>query len=360
LPLCGKESIIRRDVIASAGTRACLVLSVLLAGAPLTEQRVDDRRWGLDRIDGTRDGIYHYLATGAGVSIYIVGTGVRRDHDDFKADERGHSRVTYVGDFCTGTRRSGSTEVDPGDGWDGHETHVASYAAGTLSGVAKNARIYSLRTTWQTPEGAAANGGAHCANGSSVADAINWITVNGLRPAVVNYSGGRGGAAVQDAILRSIGAGFVFTLSGNTGGLVSGNWGDQVPTKALVVGGTSSDDRALNDSSSGASHYGPLLAVYAPAKGLAGAGKANHADYTIPEEQGPPYAGDSFAAPFVAGAAALYLEQHPAASPCEVRQAIIDSADNGTPHVVQRPSGEEAPDRLLHLPVVLTSKPVCR
>jgi subtilisin family serine protease len=338
---------------------ACLVLFVLLRTAP-GSQPVDSRRWGLDRIDGATDGVYHYLATGAGVGIYIVGTGVRRDHDDFKTDSTsGHSRVTYIGDFCTGARRAGSQEVDPGDGWDGHDTHVASYAAGTLSGVAKRARIYSLRTTWQTPDGVAANGGDHCVNGSAVADAVNWITANGHRPAVVNYSGGSGDTATREAILKSTDAGFVYTLSGNTGGLVSLHWGDQVPARTLVVGGTDSDDRALNDSTSTATHYGPLLAVYAPAKGLTGAGKANPHTYTIPEEQGPPYAGDSFAAPFVAGVAALYLELHPTASPCEVRQAIIDSADNATPHVVRQPSGEQAPNRLLHVPVVLTSKPVC-
>jgi subtilisin family serine protease len=338
---------------------ACLALFVLL-GPASGAQPVDSRRWGLDRIDGATDGIYHYPATGAGVGIYIVGTGVRHDHDDFKTDKQGPFRVTYIGDFCTGTRRTSSLEVDPGDGWDGHDTHVASYAAGTLSGVAKRARIYSLRTTWQTPEGAAVNGGDHCMNGSAVADAINWITVNGRRPAVVNYSGGSGDAAVREAILKSIDAGFGFTLSGNTGGLVSLHWGDQVPAKALVVGGTDSDDRALNDSTTSSAHYGPLLAVYAPAKGLSGAGKANPRAYTIPEEQGPPYAGDSFAAPFVAGAAALYLELHPAASPCEVRQAIIDSADSATPHVVRQPSGEQAPNRMLHVPVVWSSKPVCR
>ena len=347
-------------MIASArSASASLALFVLLRTAS-GAQLVDARRWGLDRIDGTTDGIYHYSATGAGVSIYIVGTGLRHDHDDFKTDKQGPSRVTYIGDFCTGTRRTGSQEVDPADGWDGHETHVASYAAGTLSGVAKRARIYALRTTWQTADGAASNGGDHCTNGSAVADAINWITVNGHRPAVVNYSGGSGDAAAREAILRSIDAGFGFTLSGNTGGLVSLHWGDQIPARALVVGGTDSEDRALNDSPDSANHYGPLLGVYAPAKGLSGAGKANPRAYTIPEEQGPPYAGDSFAAPFVAGAAALYLESHPAASPCEVRQAIIDSANYAAPNVVRQPAGEQAPNRLLHLPVVLTGKPVCR
>src|ERR1700724_1562141 len=104
----------------------CLVLSVLLRTAS-GAQLVDSRHWGLDRIDGATDGIYHYLATGAGVSIYIVGTGVRHDHDDFKSANLGHSRVPSVGDFCPVPGRAGSQEVDPGDGWDGHDTHVASF-----------------------------------------------------------------------------------------------------------------------------------------------------------------------------------------------------------------------------------------
>jgi subtilisin family serine protease len=35
------------------------------------------------------------------------------------------------------------------------------------------------------------------------------------------------------------------------------------------------------------------------------------------------------AAPHVAGAAALYLESHPAASPAEVAQALVANATNG-------------------------------
>jgi subtilisin family serine protease len=347
---------------------ACLGLMVLL-GAAWVQVTTDQGLWGLDRIDQRLglDQRYNYLATGAGVNIFIVGTGVYRDHDDFKDDSMPPlSRVTYVGDFCDpnlnlmGVARVGQPdmeEVDPGDGWDGHETHVASYAAGKFSGVAKHAHIYSLRTTWDTTRDSARdnnNGGAACADGSARVAAFNWIARRPeLRPAVVNYSGGGGPTNVQDAIYN-----LVVTLSGNTGGLVTTNWGSDVPDKALVVGGTcmwasstvrpvcGGADYALNSSTRDSDHYGSSLALYAPAEGLKGASKSAHDRYDIPEDFAR-YAGDSFAAPFVAGAAALYLESHRTASWTEVRQAIINSA---TSNVVRQPGGETAPNRLLHLP----------
>ncbi len=307
------------------------VAGILLANQRLgaTTQTIESTgNWGLDRIDQrmpSLDGQFHYDATGAGVNIYVVGTGVRTSHEDFGG------RAIHVGDFCTGQRRTGTAEVDPADGYYGHETHVASYAAGARSGVAKGATIYSLRTTWNGTADMARNGGSACGRSSqngAVAAAIGWVAANGRRPGVVNYSGGGGNSDVQRAILRAIAAGFVVTLSGNTGGLVTDHWGPDVPKEALVVGATDRSDHALNTGDD----YGPLLALYAPGAGLVGAASTSDTAYVIPETDpsSAPRGGDSFAAPFVAGVAATYLETHQTATPTAVRQALLRDATRGT------------------------------
>jgi subtilisin family serine protease len=301
--------------------------------------------WALDRIDQTGrslDGAYRYRERGIGVAIYVIDTGVRQTHVDF-LDDHGSSRVTYVGDFCTGRARTASAQVDKADGFDGHGTHVASYAAGRRSGVAKAASVYSLRASWHGRRDDAdylVHGGPACGddgnrhtNDEAVRLAVLWIIGHGLKPAVVNISFGGGSERTQAAILEAMHAGFVFTLSGGSGGAVQSHWGNAVPITALVVGGTDRADRPLGTG------YGPLLALYAPAQGLMGAGKGSDTDFSVPEQDGCSRncrGGDSFAAPLVAGAAALFLETHPSASPAEVKTAIVQGStagvvDTGTP-----------------------------
>ena len=74
---------------------------------------------------------------GTGVDIYILDTGINYEHDDFK-DKHGKSRAKY----------GGYEAVRPFKrGWDcaGHGSHCAGIAAGLMSGVAKNANLYSIR-----------------------------------------------------------------------------------------------------------------------------------------------------------------------------------------------------------------------
>jgi len=75
------------------------------------------------------DSKYFYLNDGEGVNIFIVDTGIYLDHYDY------YGRATVMGDvFGEG-------------GYDchGHGTSAASLAAGTYSGVAKQANIIAYR-----------------------------------------------------------------------------------------------------------------------------------------------------------------------------------------------------------------------
>lgn len=68
--------------------------------------------WHLDRIDQQQglDGTYAYTEDGTGVIIYVIGTGVYRDHAEF-----GGSQFSRV---LPGAKYANDNSVRPGDVWD--------------------------------------------------------------------------------------------------------------------------------------------------------------------------------------------------------------------------------------------------
>src|SRR6185295_19391516 len=90
--------------------------------------------WGLDRI-GQRDlplnRTYSYTNTGAGVTAYIIDTGIRITHRDFGGR-------ASVGFDAIGDGRNG---ID----CNGHGTHVSGTVGGSTFGVAKAVRLVAVR-----------------------------------------------------------------------------------------------------------------------------------------------------------------------------------------------------------------------
>ncbi len=130
-----------------------------------TAQDVSNWGWGLDRINQTfrpLDGWYTYNYTGAGVNVYVIDSGIWANHPDF-----GGRVIGYI-DFINGN----------GQDCNGHGTHVAGTIAGMTVGVAKQARLISLRVL-------------KCdgfSSGDSITRAVDWVTANHVKPAVVNMS----------------------------------------------------------------------------------------------------------------------------------------------------------------------------
>lgn len=273
-----------------------------------------DAPWGLDRIDQANlplNGTYTYPDTaGGGTTVYVLDTGVRISHQQLGG------RASYGYDFV-------DNDAVAQDGA-GHGTHVATTVAGTTYGVAKKAKIVAVRVLDNNGSGTTAG----------VIAGVDWITANHVASSVANVSlGGGPSTALDDAVRRSIASGVTYSIAaGNSGAPASGYSPARVET-AITVGATTRTDARASYS-----NYGPVVDIFAPGSDItAGWNTSDTATYTG--------SGTSFAAPHVSGAAAVYLTNHPGASPAAVATALV----NGATSNVLTGVGTGSPNKLLKL-----------
>lgn len=258
----------------------------------------DPPSWGLDRVDKKRLPLDRsYTApkrAGAGVTVYVIDTGVRTSHRDF--GQRAKSGRDFVQDDAVAQDRHG------------HGTHVAATVAGTRYGVAKKARIVAVRVLDDAGAGTTAQ----------VLAGIDWVTRHARKPAVANLSlGGPPNAQLDAAVRASIASGVTYTVAaGNEGGLASLNSPARV-RQAITVGAT---DR--RDARAAFSNWGAGLDVFGPGVSIRSASIRSDSATALSS-------GTSMAAPHVAGAAALYLSSHPSAQPAAVADAVTGRAAAG-------------------------------
>lgn len=270
--------------------------------------------WGLDRIDQPNlplNGTFTYPdSAGVNTTVYVLDTGVRITHQDIVG------RASNGYDFV-------DNDNVAQDG-NGHGTHVATTAAGTVYGVAKKAKIVAVRVLNNSGSGTTAG----------VIAGVDWITANHVASSVANVSlGGGPSTTLDNAVRRSIASGVTYSIAaGNSNAPASGFSPARVET-ALTVGATTRTDARATYS-----NHGPLVDLFAPGSDItAGWATSDTATYTGN--------GTSFAAPHVAGAAAVYLTNHPGSSPAAVGAALV----NGATSNVLTGVGTGSPNKLLRL-----------
>jgi subtilisin family serine protease len=103
--------------------------------------------WGLDRVDQPGlplSGSYTYPNDGAGITAYVIDSGILAEHTDFG-----------------GRVRSGYTSIGDGRGTsdcNGHGTHMTGTIAGAWSGIAKAVRSVAVRVLDYTGSGSTSGG----------------------------------------------------------------------------------------------------------------------------------------------------------------------------------------------------------
>ncbi len=311
---------------------------------PEVHAAAPQQNWGLDRIDQRAlplDGRppASTTATGAGVTIYVLDTGVDTAHPEF--DGRARTAVDVLGDAAadggSGDVRSAAAGSpvggSGGDGpaaeaseveedCDGHGTVVAGIAASESYGVAPDAQVRSVRVL--DCDGVATL--------SSLLSGIDWVARNAQRPAVAVTSWSYGESPVLAAAVRGLvdGGVFVAASAGNSGADDCAALPRAVPGVLVVASSTRDDRRAVTSST------GPCVDVYAPGASIVS---------TTPGGGAESWSGTSMAAPHAAGVAALYKQVHGDAPSAVVERWIVDHA---TPGLVRGGAVDGTPNRLLH------------
>merc|ERR1719188_2102496 len=243
------------------------------------EDSMQSDQYNLDLIN-IQDAQY----TGRGSHIYVMDTGIRVTHQDF-----GGRAVPTVDTISGG---GNIVECSPGDTTcaaddHSHGTHVAGTAGGNTYGVAKEAVLHAMKVC--------------CGTGSNINGGMDWIAQFAQKPAVMTMSLGsyttpESSRVAVDAVVNS---GVTVVVSAGNRGTDSCLKSYTFIASAIGVGSSTS-----TSARSSFSNFGTCNAIFAPGSSVVSASSSSDTGTSTKS-------GTSMAAPHVAGAAALLLEENP-------------------------------------------------
>jgi minor extracellular protease Epr len=276
-------------------------------------------QWALQRIRAEQ--AWAEGATGKGVIIAVVDTGVDLDHPDLVDDTLHRSSLIQGYNAFTRSSLPGADQDD-----NGHGTSVAGAIAALnndegIVGVAYEAMIMPIKAMDHTGEG----------EDSIIADGIIWAVEHGAR--IINMSIGSDTQAkvLDDALQYAADQGcLLIGASGNKEGYteINANTGTgEAGTNQNSVAYPAAHPAVLAVSAVDMYDTIAPFALTGQEVMLSAPGKRILTDYWTESETGCAYStGTSIAAPFVSGAAALLWSKYPDLSADEIRQALLSSA----------------------------------
>ena len=272
-----------------------------LPGSTVPKDPRFQSQWSM--VSGHVQGAWDMGATGQGITIAVIDTGVALEHPDLKDNlVSGYNAIT-------GSEASGANQDD-----NGHGTHVSGIAAAELNdvgivGVANQAKIMPIKAMDFRGEG----------YDDAIASGIVWAADHGAK--IINLSlGSENGAHSSDILRQSVAYAYnkgclLVAAAGNDNPTSEGNPGVSYPASDPNVMAIAATDEKNNVASY--SVTGPEVALAAPGDSITSDwwSKTNGAGYANAS-------GTSMAAPFVAGEAALIWSQHPDWSRDQVIQVL--------------------------------------
>lgn len=269
--------------------------------------------FALDRIDQRElplDQTYRHPATGKGVTVYVFDGGVSAGHPELLERVRlGFSGFPDDPKICNS-----------------HGTAVAGAIAGSTLGVAPDAQVVDVKMV-------------QCdklrGTIKAIVDGARWVIEDHKQhpgPAVANWSfiadTSTAIPALDTAVADLRAAGIPVIVSAGNLDIDACRVSPGNSRGAIVVGASALvNERLPNgaaqlvDRRSPGTAYGPCIDMYAPGDSVLLP--------SLDREQSPIsqlWNGTSMSAGYVSGAAALYLETHPAATPDQVADELKNSA----------------------------------
>ncbi|MEA5616901.1 S8 family peptidase [Cronbergia sp. UHCC 0137] len=277
--------------------------------------------WGLNMINAPT--AWENGHTGNGIIVAVLDTGVDYNHEDLN-DNIWTNTKEIPGN---GIDDDGNGYVDDSHGWNfedgnnntldnnGHGTHVSGTIAAEnngfgVTGVAYNSRIMPVKVLDENGSGSY----------SKIAKGIYYAVDNGANVINLSLGGSSASKTLQSALEYASSKGVIVVMAaGNNANALPGYPARYANKTGIAVGAVNKN----NDLADFSNRSGSEELAYVTAPGV-------DVYSTVRDNKYAYYNGTSMATPHVAGVVALMLSANPNLTEGQVRNIIINMAENGT------------------------------